>query len=253
MFNKILSRIGIGGTKVDTRLFKSEFSPGETMFGEVHLFGGSTEQDVARVFLEVVTKYQADIGYEECVLLEHELTGPFRMLPGQEMVLPVEVWLPYETPLTLGTDSVSLRTVLDIRGAVDPGDRDPIEVIPTPLMQAVLDGLKALGFELQGFETRYAPHFERPVPFVQGLLHVPRGGEFLGAFDALSVMFEADDDGMTVLFGIDRRTRGLAGWFSSAADIDEHYIQLDVIPEDAERTVEEWAGLLADVLRQGGA
>jgi sporulation-control protein len=253
MFQKILSRIGIGGTKVDTRLFKSTFEPGELMFGEVHIFGGSTEQDVQRVFLEVVATYHGDIGHEESVLLEHELTGPFKMLPGQELVLPVEVWLPYETPLTLGTDTVFLRTVLDIRGAVDPGDRDAVEVVATPLMQAVFDGLSRIGLQLQGFETRYAPHFERPVPFVQGIIYVPNGGEFMGRFDAVSVMFETDDDGTTVLFGIDRRTRGLSGWFASAADMDEHYIQLDVVPEDAERSPEEWAELLADVLRQGGA
>ena len=51
VFRKLLSSIGIGGAKVDTRLSAESLMPGEPVSGVVYIFGGDEAQEFNRIYL----------------------------------------------------------------------------------------------------------------------------------------------------------------------------------------------------------
>ncbi|MED4604324.1 sporulation protein, partial [Paenibacillus validus] len=50
-FKKMLASVGIGSAKVDTELDSSQVSVGGAISGVVRVQGGSTEQQVDRIYL----------------------------------------------------------------------------------------------------------------------------------------------------------------------------------------------------------
>ena len=61
MFDKLLSSIGIGAAKVDTRLAKKSYTVGETIEGEVFIKGGKNEQDIDNIQLTLMTDYVVEV------------------------------------------------------------------------------------------------------------------------------------------------------------------------------------------------
>ena len=49
MFRKVLSSIGVGGARVDTRLSHETLVPGETVSGETVIEGGDGPQEFERI------------------------------------------------------------------------------------------------------------------------------------------------------------------------------------------------------------
>jgi sporulation-control protein len=235
MLKKLLARVGVGSAQVDTTLGNASLIPGELLEGEVHILGGDIVQEVDDIYLKVATTYQRAIDdstvQEECVLVNYHLLERFQIQPKQEMSIPFSFQLPYETPLTLGNHPVYIRTGLDIKIAIDPGDCDSLEIRPHPLMQAVFQALKELGFNLHRSTCQHAHHFNGPFPFVQELEFRPTG-QYRDRIDELEVIFRLHPDALEVLVEIDKRTRGLGGLLADAFDLDERYVRFDVTPSD---------------------
>src|SRR3712207_5518041 len=59
-FGRLLSSIGVGAATVDTRLERDELIPGEEVRGVVDVKGGSAEQEVNGIRLEVQTHYKRE-------------------------------------------------------------------------------------------------------------------------------------------------------------------------------------------------
>lgn len=226
MFKKLMASMGIGAAKVDARLAKDTYLPGEMVYGEVHVFGGDVEQVVDDIYMYVITHYEREVNddkvKEECILAKHLLSERFDLMPKQERVLPFAFRLPYETPLTLGRQPVYLRTGLDIKNAVDPGDSDFIEVHPHPWMTNVLDAVKELGFQLYKVDCEHNRHLGRPYPFVQEFEFRPIG-KYRQSLEELEVIFFLREGELEVLLEIDKRARGLFGALSEAFNLDERY------------------------------
>ncbi|HAG80081.1 MAG TPA: sporulation protein SpoOM [Cyanobacteria bacterium UBA12227] len=235
MFKKLLASVGIGAATVDTRLYNDALIPGEMLNGEVHITGGDTSQDIEDIYLKVVTEYKRETDettvIEECILVKYCLSEPFSLYPKEAKVIPFSLQLPYETPLTVGHQPVYVRTGLDISLAIDPKDKDYIEVHPHPLMQLVLEGLESLGFQLHKVDTEYNPHLGGRYPFIQEFEFKPIG-KYQGYLDELEVIFALNSDDLDVLIEIDRRARGFGGFLAEAFDMDERYVRCRVTSVD---------------------
>jgi copper(I)-binding protein len=78
--------------------------------------------------------------------------------------VPFGLSVPWRCPITgidgrpLGGMRVGLRTRIDVPGPVDPGDLDPVTVLPLPVRHSVLLAPDGLGFALRGADE------ERPRP-----------------------------------------------------------------------------------------
>ena len=211
--SKLLASIGIGSASVDTKIFRSQLVPGENVEGIVQIRGGNVEQDIDSVYLSLFTTYelkkddrrvttQTEIG-------RYQLTQPLRIRPNEVKEIPFSFQLPLDTPMTMGKTKVWVRTGLDIKNAVDPVDRDYITIVPTPLVAAILETLKKLGFRLRNADCEQAKGiFRRRLPFIQEFEFVPVSGPFKRKLDELEVVFFPQADGVEVLMEVDRKARG---------------------------------------------
>ena len=128
-----------------------------------------------------------------------------------------------------------MRTGLDVSGAIDPSDADPIQVSPHPLQQAILEAAQNLGFQLRQVENEYDPRRGAPLPFVQQLEFRSRG-RYAGRVEEVELVFKLmSDDALDVLVELDRRARSLGGLLESALEMNERFSRLRVTRADAER------------------
>jgi sporulation-control protein len=213
-FKKILSSIGIGSAKVDTVLEDDEFYPGDEIDAVIKIKGGSTEQTIEGLYLTVNSTYESvmmvpadEDEEEEGEMTEEEVTrtarlakihvaDTFTISPGEEKEIPISFDLPYYTPLTMGKTRVWVATGLDIERAIDPKDRDEIDVVPGPLVSAFFGALAELGFELMEADCE---EVERR----------SSDGPFKGRLAELEVVFFVEAASVEAYVDVDRKHKGM--------------------------------------------
>lgn len=235
MFKKLLAAVGAGGAEVDTVLHTPGVQPGGTVHGTVRLRGGEVQQPLDDVFVEFVARVKHEIpghgpdgdGYRghhhDRRRRTRETMSAFGRVtvqrgvvlqPGQVVELPFQVQAPLETPIKHYEDRplpgmlVALRTQLEIKGAFDATDTDPIGIGALPAQHVLLNAVEQLGFRLHHADVEYGRFrgtrqqlgFHQEIEF-SGSPRYPRIRE-------LEVSFFAGPDGMDVVLEADRR-RGL--------------------------------------------
>ena len=152
MFKKMLSKVGIGGAKVDTVLKDLPVVRGEHLSGEIQIEGGKVEQQVEQVYLELSTTYtyendEGGISTSSVVLHRLNIAESFELFPRELKTFNFELEVPLVSPVTVGRPVTYLRTGLDVKGSADPKDRDPVAIAPEPATEKLLKAIEALGFE----------------------------------------------------------------------------------------------------------
>ncbi len=254
LFKKMMAKVGIGAAKVDTLLSTSEFIPGETLDGVIRLTGGSVEQSVDAVYFKILSTYEDEVKTEddeeeevtrEALLEEYVIEEPITLAPGDEKEFPISLVLPFDTPATFGKTRVWVQTGLDIKQALDPGDRDYIEVQPHPLVSQCLNAVEELGFALREVTCEPAPRsFGTRVPFIQEFEFVPRGGAFSSRLDELELVFKVSEDSVTVFMEIDRKARGVSGMLAELLDMDESLVSFSY----GEGDLDDLQGMIGSII-----
>ncbi|MEK5231766.1 sporulation protein [Lysinibacillus sp. FSL K6-0232] len=236
-FHKALASIGIGAATVDTRLEKDTYQAGEVMRGEIIVRGGQVAQQVDAIYLSINTTYireSNDNKHTEVATLQKvKVTEPFTLSAGEEKGFPITLTLPFETPITAGKTQVWIQTGLDIKNAVDPGDKDYIRVLPTTLAGHILDAIRDLGFRLREAECEQAPaRFRGYYPFVQEFEFVPTG-QYRRHLDELEIVFLSQSNhSAEILLQVDRKAKGIGGFFAEALDMDESHVRTTITMHD---------------------
>lgn len=237
-FNKVFASVGIGAAKVDTKLEKDRVMPGEEVRGIVEVRGGNTEQNIDDIYLSLHTTYireADDKKYTATAQIDRfKLTQSFIIKENELKEIPFTFRLPLEMPLSMGRTKVWVSTGLDIKNAVDPGDKDYLTVVPNQLMHGVFNAISDLGFRLREAECEQAPrHLRRTMPFVQEFEFVAASGPFRGRLDELEVIFYPNNENeIEVLMQVDRRARGIGGFLSEAMGMDETYVRMNIHASD---------------------
>ncbi len=247
---RMFSSVGIGSAKVDTILAENRFAPGDIIDAEVKITGGKVEQEIDDIYFSICATYEAEVDDDKVtrvvVLDKFKASDSFVIGPGDVVELDVSLQLPFETPLSLGKTKVWVETGLDIDNAVDPGDKDHIEVIPGQLVGALFDSLQDLGFKLVEAECEAVSAFRGEQPFVQEFEFKPHGGPFRGKLDELEVVcFPAEDD-VEVFMEIDRKARGLGSFFSEMLDADESHVKFVFDTDDIPGLTDKINGIIAE-------
>jgi sporulation-control protein len=238
LFNKALASIGIGSAQVDTKLEADKVTPGGEIRGVVHIKGGNTEQRVDEIYLGLNTSYlkeSNDRKFNVPVVIDRfRLNEPFSIGTGETKDIPFSFVLPLDVPISIGRTKIWVTTALDIKNAVDPSDKDYLQVIPDRLMDSVLNVVEDLGFRLREADCEQAPYrLRKRLPFIQEFEFVPVMGSFRGRLDELElVFFPVSDNETEVFMQVDRRARGLGGFLSEALEMDESNIRFSVTTSD---------------------
>ncbi|MGS2810011.1 sporulation protein [Nocardia sp. MW-W600-9] len=217
MFKQLLAAAGVGGAEVETELFTPGAQPGGIVEGVVRLRGGRVDQSIGHVAVEFVTRVEREYADGEEHVSEHGfgragVAGPFTLIAGTVAELRFAAPVPFETPITffdgrhLPGAGVALRTVVDIHGAVDATDTDPLGIGALPAQHVVLDAVRRMGFGLHRTDVEAGTIAGTPqlLPFYQEIEfgrshHFPRVNQleltFVAAEHGMSVVLEADIEG----------------------------------------------------------
>ena len=251
MLNKLLQSIGIGGARVDMLLATRTCVPGGVIEGEIRIYGGNAPQDVEAIHLSFMTEYEAesdDHAYTRSADLGSvRLTDRFCVQANQELTMPFSITVPLSTPATMGKSVVWVQTWLDIKSAIDPQDRDYLDVRPHPLVEAFIGAAGRLGFHLAEVDSEKTPYrMPGSLPFVQEFEFKPYGGEFRGRLDELEAVFQVGEAGAHVMLQVNRRARGLGGHFAESMGMDETYVGFSYTQADLPRL----DAMIADTVRR---
>lgn len=234
---RILASVGIGNASVDTVLPSTTVTPGQTIDAEIHVSGGSVEQEVSAIDLELETRYATEDGYREATIDKLRLAEGLTIQPDEDEVVETTIDIPYTTPVTLGNVDVWVETELEIDMAVDPEDKDYLDVQPTARMQAVFDAAEELGFSFRSAECEADPYgrYTSGRPFVQEFEFRPQSGQFVGDLDEIELVFVPSAEQLTVYLEVDRR----GGLLSELTDTDERKTQFVVTDASASEVTEK--------------
>ena len=237
-FKKVLASVGVGSATVDTILDRAHYVAGETMSGRIEITGGSVEQKIDKLIVNVCATYIREADDNEytdtAVVTQHIIPESFTIGEGEKKTLTFSFQLPEDTPVTFGKTRVWVQTDLDIKNAIDPNDKDYIEISPDSILSAVLDGMNQLGFNSRKEECKKASyHLRGKYPFIQEFECIPVSGSYRGRLDEVEIMvLDINNERAELLLQVDRRARGLASFLSEALDMDESFVRLTVTKSD---------------------
>ncbi|WP_404451290.1 sporulation protein [Virgibacillus necropolis] len=226
MLKKWLASVGIGNAKVDTQLENEYLVPGEEVRGKVVIQGGNAEQEIDQINLFVMTEAIREVNdskvHEKVKLDSFTVGNSFTIDAGENKELDFQFTLPIHTPPTIGKTKVWIQTGVDVPNAIDPNDRDYINVKPHRNMNVVIDALtNELGFRMRKVEMEYSRRYN----YVQEFEFLP-GNEFRRDLDELEAMFFLNESRLEVILQVDRRAKGLGGLFAEALDMDENFVKI---------------------------
>ncbi|MFI8006455.1 sporulation protein [Streptomyces sp. NPDC086010] len=224
VFKKLFGSLGVGGPTVDTVLHSSAATPGGSLGGEVHLKGGDADFGIEHITLELVAHVEVEHEDGESAgglaFDRFTVAGNFTLSRGEVRVIPFDVPLPWETPVTelYGQDLgivLGVRTELSVSGARDKGDLDRLTVGPLPAQEAVLEALGQLGFGFRSadLELGHIHGTGQLLPFYQEIELSP-APRYADRVNEIEVTFLAGPGGLEVVLEADKR----GGFFSDGGD-----------------------------------
>ncbi len=247
---KMMARVGVGSSEVDTILNRNVLVPGETVDGVIKIRAGSVEQTIEKIDLTLHTTYVQKKDDSKVTksaqIARYAVANQFTIPPNDEREFPFSFTLPLDAPISKGKSKVWLQTGLDIKSAVDPQDKDMIQIAPHPYINAFLQAVDGLGFKLREVENEEAHDFGR-LPFIQEFEFHATHGAFRSRLDELEAVFQpVSKDNIRVILEIDRKARGFSGFLSEMLETDESKVQFMLTTDD----VNEIQRQLTDVLNQ---
>ena len=241
-FKRAMASMGIGSAKIDTILEGNSFRVGEEFSGKIYVKGGNVDQYINKITVKLMTYYMTeeikryvdddDNEKEEIITERHdiiidqiEFVESFTIEAKQTVDFDFSFKISEITPITLERQAVWIETDLDISSGIDSSDRDYIEILPHPYVQHIFDIFTNLGLELIECEQKYTAFDGRALPIVQEFKFKPTS--FLhGEVDDIEIIFNLYNNGLEMLVEIDRKLRGIKGFFLECLDLDETVIRI---------------------------
>ncbi|SMO75736.1 sporulation protein [Melghirimyces algeriensis] len=218
MFTKALASLGVGSAKVDTRLEKKQYQPGDVVRGEVMVRGGGASQVVDDIYMYLMIHYLKNDKKVSYVMEKFHLSESFEIEEGAYQIIPFQFSLPYQTPMSCGRFPIYLKTGLDIKLAKDPTDLDRIEIFPHATVEKVLGEIEQSGFLMYRVFNEYVPS-SKSLPFIQVFQFRP-AEQYHGYLDELNLFFDVTPHDVHMDVEITRGTRKLNTSFSWQLNAD---------------------------------
>lgn len=254
LFKKILLSVGVGGAQVDTVISQSSVRIGEDIQGVVNIMGGSAEQNISSVEVELKTEYIREVEdrKERCTVTLGKLVVDRNIVvaPSEKKQIPFTFRTPDYTPISMGRRNVWVETELEIPLALDPEDRDYLDIRPSRTMEVVLDAImNVLEFRLREVECKKGHIRGRDCEFIQEFEFVPQRA-FRGALDELEIIFLSNPEGIDILVEIDRSVRDFKSLMQEAIGLDESKIIFTITHHEASRGSDYVAQILEDKINE---
>ncbi len=225
---KGLAAIGIGGAKIDTKVYNNEVKVGEFIEGDLIIQGGNVDQEINEVTICVRSIYDKEVDdnkVAKTVTHQEYLVKINRVISAKENInIPFKFKLSNNVPVSSRRFPVYLQTQLDIQSGADNFDKDYIQVIPNEYMNVILNSIEQLGFSLRSIESEYI----NSAKYSQEYEFTPNYNcEFKRNLDELELVMKPNDYGIDIHLEVDRRARGIGGFLENMFDIDESQLRFN--------------------------
>lgn len=232
-FKKAMANVlGVGGSKVDTILHNNRVCPGDTISGTIKIFGGNIEQYINGVNLIVRTKFEKKSNDKNIIVTQNIQKIPVAIgrsvTNNDNLEIPFSFKLDENCPISVYKYPVWISTVLDIANAIDSGDGDNIEVVPSNEIKTILDILSNIGFRRREIENISNRRRINNMPFVQEFEFVAQTAPFRGKLDEIEIVFAKNMYGVDLYIQIDRRAHSIGSLFAEKLNLDESNIKLEI-------------------------
>lgn len=170
--------------------------------------------------------------------------------PNERKQIPFTFRVPDCTPISMNRRSVWLETKLDIPLALDPEDRDYLDIRPSHTMEVVLDAMtNVLGFRLREVECNEGYVVGRQGDFLQEFEFVPESA-LRTVLDELEISFLPNPEGIDIFAQIDRKVRNFKTLIQEVVDLDEECIIFTITHDDAAQGSNYVAQILQDTIEE---
>lgn len=237
MFQKLMAKLGVGAASVDLHLDSDVVRLGEELTGTIHIEGGTVEQRIAELQVEVVMK---------AYIRNREMTRVVQSIPVMHNFtvqskpyvqdVPVRFQVPHDLAVSTNLLRYYLRTKLDVVQAVDPIDTDYFKIVPPVTIEKVM-------FALERLEYRQKADSGKLTPFGQEFLFYPTRPLSVPLRE-LDIIFLETEEGLRLLAEFDVAHSGITGFIRREK---EHRAEILVSKELlAEGKEEELAAFLQE-------
>lgn len=156
MLKELMATIGIGSAKVKLKTESPEVEIGGTYKGYIEIKGGSVEQVVKKVYVNLVLTSAygsgSNIRHVNRTISTVTVMNKMILKPDQDLFIPIEFKIPLNIPVTKGRTRYYIMAGLEINQAIDPKASMPVKILPNSYMQMVFEAFSMLGFkEKAGF------------------------------------------------------------------------------------------------------
>lgn len=247
--NKTIASAGFGSAKVDTYLDAQKICKGTQITGFINILGGKVEQKTSKVSIALMTYIDLEEdNYENRKSIElsrFDIAQDIQIKPNTAIKLPFSFVLPYDTPISFYDNMIWLETSLDIKMAIDPYNKNYIQVIPHPFMQRIFDVLqKELKFVLTKYENIYIPNNGSHLPIVQVFEFNPIS-HLIENLNEMKMIFFVDDlRGLEILLEFPPKVLDSQKHIRKANFIDDGVFQILIPKKEFEKDDNSLADLL---------
>lgn len=137
LLRKMMSRVGVGSAHVDLILNKSLWRQGEMIQAIVHIYGGTVEQRIERLDVELVQKKIENSKELDAIVAVIPAAGAFSIKPSEKKEIPFSYTIPETFPPSRPGRSYRFITRLHIEDAVDTLDFDYVQILPKKYFDSV--------------------------------------------------------------------------------------------------------------------
>lgn len=235
MLKKLLSKLGVGAAKVDLVLRHPHVRLGEQLEGEFFIEGGTVEQHIRKLDVELQLIVHADGKAYRRTAAVIPVSSSFTIQPGERKVLPFSYVLPLHLPITRHHVRYAFVTRLDIADGIDAFDQDAIDILPPLALEKLFLALENIGF-------REKPSSGKITPYGQEFAFFPTG-TWMGMIEEVEFSALIEENGVRLYLEVDVRS-GFGG-FHETERKREIFLSNEEIDD-----VEELAGKLRAVIEE---
>ncbi len=142
-----MSKLGIGGARVDLILDRAQYSIGEKLTGTLIVQGGTVEQTIDGITIDMMMDLRIkDKAFTKSVYT-FPVTESFIIYEEERKEFPISFDLPHDLMISSRTVSYYFQTNLKIVQAADHQDHDRVIIAPTEALEKVFMALQELGFK----------------------------------------------------------------------------------------------------------
>jgi sporulation-control protein len=158
MFRKFLSKLGIGSANINLVLHHSQVRLGETISGEFFIEGGTVEQDINKIDVELRLALNQNGQVQTKTVATIPVASAFVIQAGERKVLPFTYELPKTLPVSRHGIHYTFVTRLDIAGGIDHLDEDALQILPPLPLEKIFAAFEKLGFREKATSGSLKPY-----------------------------------------------------------------------------------------------